>query len=200
VAIVAVVICVLGLGGIYLRRLYMEYVQQREEFIAAYSGTSTASFTVTAVARKFEWHFHYPGVDGVYGQVSQKDMSTTNPVGLDHTDPQAQDDVITRELVLPCGSGVQIFTRSADVIHALGKLHGSFELDATPGVHNESLLQTPTTPASGTLRCVQLCGAGHKDHHAPYQFVTLPDFEKWLSEQPTVAQTTAKPAPEAPGK
>jgi cytochrome c oxidase subunit 2 len=190
VTIVAVVLCVLGTGGIYLRRAYLRHLEESEQLIVRYSGT--VSPTVIAVARKFEWHFHYPGADGVFGQTSQKDMSTSNPVGLDYTNVHSQDDLITRELVLPCGSSVLIKSRSADVIHALGKLHGDFELDATPGVNNEAMLDTPSSPTSGTLRCVQLCGAGFKDHHAPFKFVTSEEFAKWLEEQPTVAETAAE--------
>ena len=159
-----------------------------------------AEMQVTAVARKFEWHFHYPGADGEYGRTSLREISVTNPVGLDFKDASAQDDLITRELVLPCETEVLVATGSVDVIHALGNLHGDFALDATPGVNNEAVLYTPSSPTSGTLRCVQLCGAGFKDHHAPYKFVTSEEFEKWLKEQPTAAETAAKPASELPGK
>ncbi len=137
---------------------------------------------VRVLAKQFSWHFHYPGPDGVFGASDPFNQSTEkNPLGLDFKDPAAADDLYSTELVLPCSVEAGIFLTSADVIHALGHLEGTYQEDADPGRYNETFLRTPTLPRTGTLRCVQLCGADYEHHHSPYRFVLQADFDLWLA-------------------
>jgi heme/copper-type cytochrome/quinol oxidase subunit 2 len=102
---------------------------------------------------------------------------------------------VTGELVLPCGVDVLVKAYSADVIHTLGNLHGTFQLDAIPDVNSDALLATPASPTSGTLRCTTLCGSHHKDHHAPFRFVSDLNYESWLNTQMKAASAIPQPTP-----
>lgn len=153
---------------------------------------STATIHVRCFAKKYSWHFHYPGADGTFGQTDLSLMTKENPIGLNLDDPRSKDDIVSTELVLPCGTQVEMFTTSADVIHSLGDFHDKMEIDAFPSMEEKDTFQTPATPAGGTLRCVQLCGPGFKDHHAPYHYIDAAEFAEWLKTQsPLSEQVTA---------
>lgn len=196
VTIVVTVLVTIALGVLY----YFRFV---ERFLAEYSTathTVDSAFEVQAHARKFDWHFHYAGPDGLFGATSPTHVRTDNPIGLDPSDPHAYDDIVTTELVLPCEVSILIRSHSTDVIHTLGKLQGSFALDCIPGVPADALLQTPTSPASGTLRCTTLCGAGHSSHHAPFRFLSEADYESWYEAQVIATQSTKPPPVPKPGR
>src|SRR5206468_12428073 len=66
---------------------------------------------------------HYPGPDGKFGRTVINLVTSTNPLGLDMTDPDAKDDVVAlNQLHLPVNRQAVIHVRSKDVIH-------SFKLD-----------------------------------------------------------------------
>src|SRR5579872_7378458 len=50
---------------------------------------------VHVAGQQFAWHVHSPGPDGKFGRTDPKLVSADNPIGLDHTDPNAKDDVTT---------------------------------------------------------------------------------------------------------
>lgn len=189
VAIVVTVLVTISLGVLY-------YLRFMERFLAEYSAvahTVHSAFEVQAHARKFDWHFQYAGPDGLFGVTAPTHVRKDNPIGLDPSDPHAYDDIVTTELVLPCDVAILIRSNSADVIHTLGKLQGSFALDCIPGVPSEALLQTATSPVSGTLRCTTLCGAGHASHHAPFRFVSETDHESWYEAKVIATQASKSP-------
>ena len=205
VTIAAVVLVSLAMGALYMRKLYRRHVQEAELIMAGYSGPLPgsgagmgAAFDVQVFARKYDWHFHYAGPDGVFGATSPKLVSKENPIGLDPGDTHAKDDFVPRELVLPCGPDIRLLSHSADVIHTLGQLQGTFELDCIPGVPGHALLHTPSTPVSGTLRCTTLCGANHKDHQAPFRFVSDADYEGWFNAKVTAVGNAASPTSSSP--
>ncbi len=153
------------------------------EDVAFSSSSEAPDLQVQVMAKQFSWHFHYPGPDGNFGAADIERISPSNPLGLDFSDPASADDFHTRELVLPCDRVIELRITSADVIHSLSILDGDFRQDAIPGRYIPSYLQTSTSPRSGRLRCVQMCGEGHDDHHAPYRFVSEPAFSSWVSKQ-----------------
>src|SRR4029450_9885774 len=51
---------------------------------------------VRVVGQKFAWNIHYPGPDGVFGKTDVTLVDEqANPLGLDRSDPAAEDDVTT---------------------------------------------------------------------------------------------------------
>src|ERR1044071_9925006 len=51
------------------------------------------AIVVHAVGQQFNWNFHLPGPDGVFGRRDVYLESNSNPLGLDPNDPAARDDL-----------------------------------------------------------------------------------------------------------
>lgn len=120
------------------------------------------SYQVEAVAQQFQWNFHYPGKDGVFGRTDPKliDDSALNFVGLDETDPNAKDDSVTTALAIPAGRPVEIILRSKDVIHNFWVPQLRFKQDLVPGM-SIRIHFTANTPGKYELACAELCGQLH---------------------------------------
>lgn len=188
--IVGIVMLLVGIGvgyGIAIGRLFIE-VRKAIYEMGPYVAPAKCDMKVRVLAKQYSWHFHYPGDDGVFGATAMGSITEDNEIGLDTSDPAAADDFVTNELVLPCRKTVGLILTSADVIHALGNLEGDFQEDAIPGSEMTKALATPLSPRGGRLKCVQLCGGGHPNHHAPYQFIPPADFDSWASKQSGIAR------------
>ena len=57
-----------------------------------------------------------------------------NILGLDESDPNAQDDMITTELHLPVGRPVLFKMRSQDVLHSAYMPHFRAQMNCVPGM------------------------------------------------------------------
>lgn len=89
---------------------------------------------IRIVAEQFAWNIHYPGPDGKFGKASLSLVSSDNPVGLDRTDPDAKDDIVTlNQLWLPVNKPVIIHLTTKDVIHSLSIPYMRVKQDAIPG-------------------------------------------------------------------
>lgn len=89
---------------------------------------------VRVVAEQFAWNVHYPGPDGLFGPTDISLVSADNPVGLDRSDMDAKDDLVTiNQLVLPVGKPVIVRLSSKDVIHSFGVPLLRVKQDAIPG-------------------------------------------------------------------
>src|SRR5436190_6976622 len=73
---------------------------------------------VHAIGQQFNWNFHLPGPDGVFGRRDLALVTNSNPIGLDPTDPNGKDDlVLLNELHVPVDRNVIVDVSSKDVIH-----------------------------------------------------------------------------------
>jgi cytochrome c oxidase subunit II len=158
---------------------------------------------VRVVAEQFAWNVHYPGPDGVFGRTAvDKINAQTNPLGIDRTDPAAQDDVTTvNQLRIPVGKPVIVHLSAKDVIHSFGVPEFRVKQDAVPGIEIP-LWWTPTVTTAAMrerlgkpefvyeIACAQLCGIGHATMRG---FVTVDepeDFDRWMAEQVAAALET----------
>src|SRR3954452_21981918 len=67
------------------------------------------AIVVHAIGQQFNWNFHLPGPDGVFGRRDLALESNSNPLGLDAFDPAAKDDlVVLGELHVPVDRNVVI--------------------------------------------------------------------------------------------
>ena len=119
----------------------------------------------------------------------------TNPLGLDSSDPNASDDILTiNQLHLPVDKPAIIHLSSKDVLHSFGLPEMRVKQDIIPG------LSIPTwfVPAMTTkefqsikgdstitfeIACAQLCGLGHYRMRGFLTVETQAEFEAWLVEQ-----------------
>jgi cytochrome c oxidase subunit 2 len=92
------------------------------------------AIVVRVVAEQFAWNVHYPGADGIFGTTDVSLVSPDNPIGIDRSDPDGKDDIVTiNQLVLPVGKPAIVRLTSKDVIHSFGVPLLRVKQDAIPG-------------------------------------------------------------------
>lgn len=162
------------------------------------------STVVRVVARQFNWSVHYAGADGIFGFTDPALVDPTNSIGLDRTDPGAQDDIVTiNEMRVPVDKPVIVHLSSLDVIHSFNLPQMRVKQDAIPGM-SIPIHFTPTmlTPEGETwnIACAQLCGNSHYSMRGRLTVDTQEGYEAWLAEKapkapaPALAPAAAEPA------
>jgi cytochrome c oxidase subunit 2 len=151
---------------------------------------SGSAIKVEVTGAQFQWYFRYPGPDGIYGALRPNLVSapTGNPLGLNPTDPNSTDDIVSALLILPAGQPVDLVLRSQDVIHGFFVPGMRLKQDAIPGMTGE-LRFTPTTAGDYPILCSQVCGLGHSRMQARLRVVSPEQYKTWLAarEHSTVA-------------
>jgi len=94
------------------------------------------TLVVELYAQQFNWKARYAGDDNVLGMANVRLINNdrANILGLDESDPYAQDDVITTELHLPVGRPVLFKMRSQDVLHSAYMPHFRAQMNCVPGM------------------------------------------------------------------
>ena len=84
-----------------------------------FEGPSPKAMQVEVVGVQFQWYFRYPGDDATFGATKPQlvNAGAGNPLGIDPSDSDGNDDIVSSELVLPVGREVDIRLRAHDVIH-----------------------------------------------------------------------------------
>ncbi|MDT7690362.1 MAG: cytochrome c oxidase subunit [Acidobacteriota bacterium] len=131
---------------------------------------------VRVMAQQFQWNFHYPGADGRFGRTDPKKISdeSINYIGLDNTDPAAQDDAVTQTLVTQVNRPLEMTLTSRDVTHSFWVPPLRFKQDAVPGL-DIKVHFTPQRVGQYEIACAELCGQQHYKMRS-YMLV-LPDDE-----------------------
>ncbi len=145
---------------------------------------------VRVVSEQFAWNVHYPGADHIFGKTDVKLVSSSNPLGLDVTDPHAKDDIATlNQLYLQVNRPVIVRISSKDVIHSFGLPYMRVKQDAIPGMVVPVHFTPLKTSGDETweIACAQLCGLGHYRMRGQYHVQTKEDFDKWMASQTPVA-------------
>lgn len=151
---------------------------------------------VRVIGEQFAWNVHYPGEDGLFGatRADLVDVST-NPVGLDMSDPVAADDVVAlNQLHLPVDRPALIYLSSKDVIHSFGIPEMRVKQDAVPGLSTPVWFTPTVTTAEMRERygkpdwtyeiaCAQLCGLGHYRMIGYVTIETQEEFDAWLASR-----------------
>lgn len=97
-------------------------------------------------AKQFAWEARYSGKDNVLGKANVRYIEGTNTLGVDLSDPNAQDDFSTNELHLPKGRRVIFKIRSQDVLHSAYMPHFRAQMNCVPGMVTQfSFIPTMTT-------------------------------------------------------
>ena len=153
------------------------------------------AIVVQAVGQQFNWNFHLPGPDGVFGRREVDLVTNTNPLGLDPTDPQGQDDLTALgELHVPIDRNVIIDISSKDVIHNFDIPAMRIAQDAIPGQIIPMWFK-PVKVGSYEIVCGQLCGLGHYGMKGSLVVDTPADYQAWLKERKELSGTQSAPPP-----
>ena len=144
------------------------------------------------VARQWDWSYRFPGKDGILGKTDFRLINDDNPFGVDPKDPNGQDDVLIDdpEVHLPLGQPVKVLLRSIDVLHDFYVPQFRAKMDMVPGSITYFWF-TQTRTGTFDVLCFELCGVGHHNMRGNVVVEKDSDFQAWLAEQPTFAQSMA---------
>jgi cytochrome c oxidase subunit 2 len=104
------------------------------------------AIVIELYAKRFAWEARYAGVDNTLGNANVRFIEGANTVGVDLSDTDAMDDVITSELHLPVGRQVIFKLRSQDVLHSAYMPHFRAQMNVVPGM----ITQFSFTPSKTT--------------------------------------------------
>src|SRR3981081_3398255 len=149
---------------------------------------------VHAIGQQFNWTYHRPGPDGIYGRVDPALVTPNNSVGLDYNDPASKDDIVAvGELHVPVNRPVIIELSSKDVIHNFNLTNMRIAQDAIPGSIIPMWFK-PITTGTYEVICGQLCGLGHYSMKATVVVDEPAEYQAWLKEKADLAGTQTAPA------
>ena len=146
-----------------------------------------------AVGEQWQWSFRLPGKDGVLGTTEVKNISDTNPFGLNPDDPNGQDDILIEdsEIHIPIDQPVKVLLRSKDVLHNFYVPQFRAKMDMVPGMVTYFWF-TPIRTGTFDLLCFELCGVGHYNMRGTVVVESESAYQAWLGEQQTFAQSLAR--------
>lgn len=121
----AIVLAILILFGLYAWTNIM-FVDEDEDTII-----------VEVYAQQFKWTARYAGPDNVLGKANVRLIDGVNTLGVDMSDPNAQDDIVVSELHIPKGKKVHFKFRSQDVLHSAYFPHFRAQMNCVPGMVTE---------------------------------------------------------------
>ena len=130
----SIVLAVLILYGLYAWNNIM-FVDEDEDVIE-----------IELYAQQFKWTARYAGPDNVLGKANVRLIEGINTLGVDMSDPNAQDDIVVSELHIPKGKKVHFKMRSQDVLHSAYFPHFRAQMNTVPGMVTEfAFVPTYTT-------------------------------------------------------
>jgi len=104
------------------------------------------AIVIELYAQQFKWEARYSGNDNVLGKANVRYIEGVNNLGVDLSDPNAQDDFTSSELHIPKGKRIIFKMRSQDVLHSAYMPHFRAQMNCVPGmVTNFSFIPTVTT-------------------------------------------------------
>ncbi len=104
------------------------------------------AIVIELYAKRFSWEARYAGEDNTLGNANVRFIEGANTVGVDMSDQDAMDDVITSELHLPVGRQAIFKLRSQDVLHSAYMPHFRAQMNVVPGM----ITQFSFTPSKTT--------------------------------------------------
>ena len=157
---------------------------------------------VEIYGKQFDWTVRYAGADKKLGRESFRLISDDNPLGVDTTDANSKDDIITRELHLPLGVPILLKLRSRDVIHSAYLPHFRAQMNCVPGMTTEFFFEPTITTAQMkeythnekfeyVLLCNKICGVAHYTMKMDVVCEEPEQFTKWVMKQNLVMPRAA---------
>lgn len=142
------------------------------------------------MGQQWQWAFRYPGADGKLGIAETALVTESNPFGVNPEDPNGQDDkiVLAPNMHLPIGKPVKALLRSNDVLHNYTVAEFRVKMDLVPGLVSYIWFE-PNRIGTYDILCEELCGIGHFIMRGSVTIDNQADYDVWLAQQPTFAQT-----------
>lgn len=169
-------------------------------------------------AQQFNWTARYSGGDNQLGYANVNFIEGTNVLGVDVSDLNSADDIITKEIHLPVNKPVMFKMRSQDVLHSAYMPHFRMQMNCVPGMTTQFQFTPTVTSAEmkadpyvmrqieeiNELRtakgedpydfgylvlCNKICGAAHYNMQLPIIVESEEEYNNWLREQKTIAES-----------
>ena len=142
------------------------------------------------VGKQWHWMYRFPGESGELGRTHPRYISEKNPFGIDPDDPAGQDDILVFSNIvhLPRDQAQHVHLRSVDVLHNWSVPQFRAKMDLVPGQITNMWIE-PNRTGEFEVVCLQLCGMAHHAMRGRVVVEEEADFEAWLDEQPTFAET-----------
>jgi len=174
---------------------------------------------IEVYAQQFRWDARYAGADNTLGLGNVNFIKGVNTMGVDMSDTASQDDKQVTELHLPKGRKVLFKFRSQDVLHSAYMPHFRAQMNCVPGMvtqfaftpkyTTEEMRQNSEVIAKVDginkirrengkeemyefdyiLLCNKICGASHYSMQMKIVVEEEDEFNDWLAQQPTLAET-----------
>jgi cytochrome c oxidase subunit 2 len=172
------------LAGFCALYAWMALTAQKLWAETRYDAPSPTALHVEVVGEQFQWYFRYPGPDAKYGATQPQlvNAAAGNPLGIDPSDPNGRDDVVSSVLVLPAGREVEVRLRSLDVMHGFFIPGMRLKEDAIPGM-TLHVHFTPEKIGTYPILCSQVCGLGHDRMQARLMVVSPADYAAWMAKR-----------------
>lgn len=119
-------------------------------------------FKVEVTAQQFQWNFHYAGRDKIFGQTNPSLINDAelNYIGLDNSDSNAKDDIVSSVLIVPVNQTIELTLKSRDVTHSFWVAPLRFKQDLVPGLITKISFR-PVSTGKYEIACAELCGMSH---------------------------------------
>ena len=207
----AVVLVVLIAYGLWQRNEVMDLSDEKDAVV------------IEVYSQQFRWDARYAGEDNTLGlgNVNYIDINNLNTMGVDMSDPNAQDDKQVTELVLPKGRKIHFKFRSQDVLHSAYMPHFRAQMNCVPGMvtefgftpkfTTEEMRLNPEvmdkTNAINKIRkakgedpyefdylllCNKICGQAHFNMQMKITVLEQDEYDKWIAARPTLAEVIKK--------
>jgi cytochrome c oxidase subunit 2 len=105
------------------------------------------TIVVELYAQQFKWTARYSGTDNVLGKANVRLIEGVNTLGVDLSDPNAQDDIVVSELHIPKGKKIHFKIRSQDVLHSAYFPYFRAQMNCVPGMVTEFAFEPVYTSA-----------------------------------------------------
>lgn len=147
------------------------------------------------MGQQWQWAFRLPGADGQMGFADTQLVTESNPFGINPDDPNGRDDkiILAPEMHLPVDKPVKANLRSNDVLHNFTVAQFRVKMDLVPGLVSYLWFE-PNKVGRYDILCEELCGIGHFIMRGAITIDTQADYDAWLAQQPTFAETQAMAA------
>ncbi|MBX9808058.1 MAG: cytochrome c oxidase subunit II [Flavobacteriaceae bacterium] len=105
------------------------------------------TIVIELYAQQFKWTARYSGTDNVLGKANVRLIEGVNTLGVDLSDPNAQDDIVVTELHIPKGKKIHFKIRSQDVLHSAYFPYFRAQMNCVPGMVTEFAFEPVYTSA-----------------------------------------------------
>ena len=152
---------------------------------------------IEVFVKQFQWLARFPGEDNILGKSNFQLITSTNVLGIDEEDLNAEDDKIVREVHLVVNEPVVLKFRSQDVIHSAFLPHFRVQMNCVPGLSTQFAFTPTKTTAQMkkeegedfeyVLLCNKICGAAHYNMQMRFVVETQEEYDLWLAKQKTIS-------------